>query len=127
MHDRAAGLGVLLPQLLEAAEDDPLTGRSGASAACKLACGLLLACENTPLARPAKVTVSHGCAFMVSPPDNSAKLPAKCAIRCCIAPVPAARFLPAVASSPSVPGPSMELPAPDAEGPEAPPAARLPW
>eukprot|EP00969_Alexandrium_andersonii_P149951 6631314-Alexandrium_andersonii.AAC.1 len=52
MHDTAAGLGALLPQLLDAAEDDPLAGRTCASAACKQARGLLTACETLTLDTP---------------------------------------------------------------------------
>eukprot|EP00969_Alexandrium_andersonii_P134962 5970735-Alexandrium_andersonii.AAC.1 len=51
----------------------------------------------------------------------------ECAIGCLIAPVPAARFRPAADASPSVAGLSVELLAPGAGSPRAPPAARLPW
>eukprot|EP00969_Alexandrium_andersonii_P094946 4193850-Alexandrium_andersonii.AAC.1 len=54
----------------------------------------------------------------------------ECAVGCLIAPEPEARFRPAADSSPAVAGRSVELPAPGAGSPKAPPAARLfgePW
>eukprot|EP00969_Alexandrium_andersonii_P086276 3803366-Alexandrium_andersonii.AAC.1 len=51
----------------------------------------------------------------------------ECAVGCPIAPEPAARFRPAPDSSPAVAGRSVELPAPGAGSPKAPPAALRPW
>eukprot|EP00969_Alexandrium_andersonii_P149774 6622529-Alexandrium_andersonii.AAC.1 len=78
MHDKAGGLVVLLPQLLEAAVGDPLAARSGASASCKLA-----PIPNMETALPAllaQMIASVASAAKTGPPDNCAKQLAKCAI-----------------------------------------------